>query len=62
MLILANKLIVLNFLAVLMRLLKKTEFWELLHYVPQNIFFLETLQVKKLLSYHGNGKRMFGIK
>ena len=30
--------------------------------MPQNIFFLDYLQVKWLLSYHGNRKRMFGMK
>ena len=28
----------------------------------QNMFFLDSLQVKWLLSYHGNRKRMFGMK
>ena len=28
----------------------------------QNIFFLDSLQVEWLLSYHGNRKRMFGMK
>ena len=30
--------------------------------MPQNIFFLDSLKVKWLLSYHGNRKRMFGMK
>ena len=30
--------------------------------MPQNVFFLDSLQVKWLLSYHGNRKRMFGMK
>ena len=30
--------------------------------MPQNIFFLDSLQVKWLLSYHGNRKIMFGMK
>ena len=30
--------------------------------MPQNIFFLNSLQVKWLLSYYGNRKRMFGMK
>ena len=30
--------------------------------MPQNIFFLDSLQVKWLLSCHGNRKRMFGMK
>ena len=30
--------------------------------MQQNIFFLDSLQVKWLLSYHGNRKRMFGMK
>ena len=29
--------------------------------MPQNIFSLDSLQVKWLLSYHGNRKRMFGM-
>ena len=43
---------------------EKPEFWELLHYgkCAKECFFLETLQVKKLPSYHGNGKRIFGMK
>ena len=38
--------------------------WELLHYGKCAIkrFFSETLQVKLLLSYHGNRIRIFGIK
>ena len=48
-----------------MRLLKIPEFWELLHCgkcATESVFFIETLQVKKLLIYHGNGKRIFGMK
>ena len=30
--------------------------------MSQNIFFLDSLQVKWVLSYHGNKKRMFGMK
>ena len=43
---------------------KIPKFSALLHYgkCAKEHFFLETLQVKWLLSYHGSGKRIFGMK
>ena len=53
-----------NFLALLMRLLEIPKVWELLHCgkCAMERFFLKTLQIKWLLSYHGNGKGILGIK